>query len=338
MEREKGFEPSTACLEGRGTNVKCLTNMSTTELAKLSGLSKQYISVVKHGKRPPSQKLLNAISNHLETRKPRPQKDYLSLFLKSRQSMGVSPKTLEFYKDRLSQFTRKVNYIKATRQQIERYLNSIPANRYGLATRHASFRAIKTFYRWLETEYGLKNPINGMSAPILGKPIMPSLTQDQVEMLLAQVHSIRDKAIISLLTESGLRISELAQIKPEDIDWENRIIRVLGKGRKEAYATFGDSSERYLREWLSNRNTNGNIWSIGKSGITTMLRRLEEQTGLPCNAHTFRRTFACLLRKAGVDTMTIKDLGRWESLEMVQRYTRSVTFHDSLKHYKAPLS
>jgi len=57
----------------------------------------------------------------------------------------------------------------------------------------------------------------------------------------------------------------------------------------------------------------------------------------PCNPHAFRRTFACLLRKAGVDTMTIKELGRWESLEMVQRYTRSVTFNDSLKLYKAPL-
>ena len=69
-----------------------------------------------------------------------------------------------------------------------------------------------------------------------------------------------------------------------------------------------------------------------------MLNRLEKETGLPCNPHTFRRTFACLLRKAGVDTMTIKDLGRWESLEMVQRYTRSVTFEDSMRHYKAPLS
>jgi integrase len=68
-----------------------------------------------------------------------------------------------------------------------------------------------------------------------------------------------------------------------------------------------------------------------------MLQVLSSETGLPCNPHTFRRTFACLLRKAGVDTMTIKDLGRWESLEMVQRYTRSVTFEDSLKFYKAPL-
>ena len=66
-----------------------------------------------------------------------------------------------------------------------------------------------------------------------------------------------------------------------------------------------------------------------------MPKRLHERTNLPCNPHTFRRTFACLLRKAGVDTMTIKDLGRWESLEMVQRYTRSVTVEDSLKVYKA---
>ena len=112
----------------------------------------------------------------------------------------------------------------------------------------------------------------------------------------------------------------------------------MGKGRKEAYAPFGELSERYLREWLAQYQPNVNIWGINKNGIQTMLVRLEKQTGLPCNPHTFRRTFACLLRKAGVDTMTIKDLGRWESLEMVQRYTRSVSFQDSLKFYKAPLS
>jgi len=68
-----------------------------------------------------------------------------------------------------------------------------------------------------------------------------------------------------------------------------------------------------------------------------MLNDLEKETDLHCNPHTFRISFACLLRKAGVDTMTIKDLRRWESLEMVQRYTRSITFEDSMKHYKAPL-
>lgn len=123
-----------------------------------------------------------------------------------------------------------------------------------------------------------------------------------------------------------------------DIDWQNRTVRVLGKGRKEALAPFGELSAKYLKEWLIQYQPNGNIWGINKNGIQTMLTRLEKVAGLPCNAHTFRRTFACLLRKAGMDTMTIKDLGRWESLEMVQRYTRSVSFQDSLKFYKAPLS
>ena len=167
---------------------------------------------------------------------------------------------------------------------------------------------------------------------------MPSLDYEKVQLLLGATKSSRDKAIVALFTESGLRLSELTCIRRTDIDWRNRIIKVLGKGRKEAYAPFGELTERYLKEWLFEYNPNGgNIWGLNSWGIVSMLRRLEKQTGLPCNPHTFRRTFACLLRKAGVDTMTIKDLGRWESLEMVQRYTRSVQFEDSLKFYKAPL-
>ena len=115
-------------------------------------------------------------------------------------------------------------------------------------------------------------------------------------------------------------------------------MKTLGKGNKEGYEPFGKLSDEYLKEWLSQYQPNGNIWGMNKWGITSMLRRLEKETGLLCNTQTFRRTFACLLRKVGVDTMTIKDLGRWESLEMVQRYTRSVSFSDSLRFNKLPLS
>jgi len=124
-------------------------------------------------------------------------------------------------------------------------------------------------------------------------------------MLTEYVANQRDKAIIALFTESGLRLSELASIKANDIDWDNRTIRIIGKGRKEAYAPFGALSEGYLKKWLGQHSPNGNIWGINEWGIVSMLRRLENSIGLPCNPHTFRRTFACLLRKAGVDTTTI---------------------------------
>jgi len=313
-----------------------LDKLSISQLVELSNFSKSYISQVKNGKRPPSKKLLNSIR---ESYQPLQQKiSYFNSFINSREAMGVSPRTVEFYQDRLGLFIDRVDYVRASRSDIRNYLNSIPPNKYGLATRHASFRAIKTFYRWLNTEFGIKNPIEGMPAPILGKPILPSLTQGEVLNLLDEANCVRDKAIIALFTESGLRLTELANIRIQDIVWANRTIRVLGKGRKEALAAFGTLTEQYLKEWLTQYRPKGNIWGMNNEGIRTMLRRLQQATGLLCNPHTFRRTFACLLRKAGVDTMTIKDLGRWESLEMVQRYTRSVTFEDSLKHYKAPLS
>ncbi len=177
----------------------------------------------------------------------------------------------------------------------------------------------------------------------MGKTILPALTKEQVEYLIGVVESPRDKAIISLFTESGLRLSELAKIKASDIDWPSRTIprrgggNPLGKGRKEALAPFGSLSEAYLREWLSAYNPNGNIWGLNRWGVSMMLQRLKAETGLPCNPHTFRRTFACLLRKAGVDCLTIRDLGRWESVSMVERYTRSFKFSDAMKFYKGTL-
>lgn len=251
--------------------------------------------------------------------------------------MNVSPNTLELYRFVLGCFLSEIDPKKATSRDIERYLLSIPARGISLGNRHAHFRAIKTFCRWMESEYGIRSPMSNVKAPRLPRLVLPSLTKEQVLILLDKAGDTRNQAIIALAVESGLRVAELGNIKPEDIDWESRIIRVLGKGGKEGFAPFGELSDKRLRAWLSQYKPDGNIWGINKDGIQTMLRRLQEKTGLPCNPHTFRRTFACLLRKAGVDSMTIKDLGRWESLEMVQRYTRSVTFQDSLKFYKQPL-
>ena len=179
-----------------------------------------------------------------------------------------------------------------------------------------------------------------VEAPKRPKLILPSLSKEQVQLLIEKAHSIRDKAIIALFTESGLRLSELLNVKLTDIDWDSKAIKVLGKGNKEGYAPSGLLTEQYLKLWLTEYNPQPNkrIWNIGFWGIKEMLDQLGIEAGLHCNPHTFRRTFAVLLRKAGIDTMTIKELGRWESLEMVQRYTRSFRFQDSMKFYKSPLS
>jgi len=312
--------------------LQSLNSLSVTKISELSKFSKSYISQVKHGKCPPSKKLLEILKNHHH--RIQTEHDYLTIFLRSRKAMQVSPGTTQFYRIKLGRFLSEVNIDKATRQDIETFLLQFdnPGNR------HAYYRAIKTFYNWREETFNLPSPMEKVKAPRLGKLILPSLNREQVDYLLNAVNNVRDKAIIAMFTESGLRLNELVNIRLEDIDWRGGTIRVMGKGRKEALAPLGRTSRKYLREWLTKHQPNGNIWGLNTWGVISMLRRLENGTGIPCNPHVFRRTFACLLRKVDLDIMTIKDLGRWESLEMVQRYTRTVTFRDSLKFYQSVLA
>jgi site-specific recombinase XerD len=115
--------------------------------------------------------------------------------------------------------------------------------------------------------------------------------------------------------------------------WQNRLIKVKCKGGKEGLAVFGKRAEALLKQWLSTYKSDGKLWDLKACGISIMLQRLKEGTDLPCNSHTFRRTFASILAKRGVDSLHIKRLGRWASIQMVERYTQSVQFEDSLKLY-----
>ncbi|NQT05191.1 MAG: tyrosine-type recombinase/integrase [Dehalococcoidia bacterium] len=225
-----------------------------------------------------------------------------------------------------------------TGQDVTQFLDSLQCSGGG---KHAYYRVLKTFYNWLyspKSGYSLNpndNPILIVDAPKVGKRILPSLSQEQLNYLIEQAGCVRDKAIISLFADSGLRLSELASINPDNIDWNNRLIKVNCKGNKEGLAPFGERTELLLLDWLSQHEVNGRLWDLHTWGIVEMLQQLKIKTGLPCNPHTFRRTFASILAKRGVDSLHIKRLGRWESIQMVERYTRSVKFEDSLKLYSS---
>ena len=191
----------------------------------------------------------------------------------------------------------------------------------------------------------MRNPWSDIDVPRVPIPLLKAPSPENVKELFAYLDShyspelaLRNKTIIAVFVESGLRLFELSSVKPEDIDWSERTIRVWGKGQKEGKAPFGQTSEALLKDWLSQYNPNdGNIWGIDRAGIQVMLKRLHQATGITSNPHSFRRAFASILLKSGTDSLDIKRLGRWQNLEMVDRYCRSVQFEDSLKHYRSPL-
>jgi site-specific recombinase XerD len=263
----------------------------------------------------------------------------LSDFLGSRRE-GLSPRTTEFYEGYLRRSKVAIGF-NITSDDISQFIKALPCTNGG---KHAYFRVLKTFYNWFyspKAGYGLKptdNPILGVDAPKQDRKILPSLTLEQVDYIIGQAERIRDKAIISLFNDSGLRLEELTKINLEDIDWDRRMIKVRGKGGKEGYALFGERTAALLKEWLSLRSVEGSLWYIGSYTIADMLEKLSAKTGIAFSAHTFRRTFASILAKRGVDSLHIMRLGRWESMAMVERYTRSVRFEDSMKFYAAIVS
>ena len=263
----------------------------------------------------------------------------VSNFLKSRRE-GLSLNTIDFYEGYLRRASGVIS-LRVTNQDIARFLKSLSCTDGG---KHAYYRTLRAFYNWLystKSGYGLKasdNPILGVDAPKEGGKILPSLALEQVEYIIDRAGCARDRAIVSLFNDSGLRLKELTDIVPKNIDWDRRLIKVKVKGGKEGYALFGARTETLLKEWLKEYTANGRLWNIGDEGISDMLERLSVKTGITFTAHTFRRTFASILAKRGVDSLHIKRLGRWESMAMVEHYTRSVKFEDSMRFYTAIVS
>jgi len=253
----------------------------------------------------------------------------LTKFLSSRRE-GISPRTIEFYKYCLTPF---VNSYEITTDGI----NSFLANLKCKNAKCNYYRAITVFVNWLiRMDYIKDNPLFRVDKPKPAKRILASVTNVEVETLINKVSNIRDKAIISLLADSGMRLSELASIKDSDIDWDGYTITIIGKGNKQRKAPFTERSANFLQFYLSdNQHSNGSIWGIQRCSIENILKRLRKETGINCNAHSFRRGFACNLHRKGLSTLDIMHLGGWEDLKMVLKYTRSITFEDCLAHYKA---
>ncbi len=134
--------------------------------------------------------------------------------------------------------------------------------------------------------------------------------------------------------DSGLRVSEVANLKKTELDFVGNILVTMVKGNRQEKACFTDRTKKLLQEYLNSNGTGENLFGVKTGAIQTMLKRLKAKTGVPCNPHSFRRGFACNLHNKGLSTLDIMYLGRWKSLSMVERYTRSLTFDDCLKHYQ----
>ena len=206
--------------------------------------------------------------------------------------------------------------------------------------KHSFYRALRSFWKWVSINHEQPNPFIDrfgnlvIEAPKTPNDVLYTMKPEAVKSLIAAAATTRDKAIISLLADSGVRRGELTSIQVADLDVELRRIKVQGKGGKEGYLVFGAATEELLTRHLRESRPYESLFSLNFHGLKSMLRRLGERTGIKCNAHSFRRGFATELRRKGLSELDISELGRWSSLVMVKRYSRAYTFDDAAERYK----
>ncbi len=270
---------------------------------------------------------------------PRKTKDELiKEYLRSKGNL--SRFTLENYTYHISSFFQDSPMPdKITPQFIDRHLTKLPVS---LQTKKDRYCVLSVFWTWMKRRHYVKSDY--FKDGLINKPkpeikVLSSLTTAQIKTLLDEAPSLRVGLLVSLLADTGGRISDLVSIKRKNIKLEDREIRVLGKGRKYRDIYFGDFTAKLLDEYLKltagQRFRYANIWNVkDRHGLSGSLRRLGDKTGIHCNPHAFRRTFAILCREKGMTHLAIMDLGGWDSLSMVLKYTRGYDKKKSKRFYK----
>ncbi len=270
-------------------------------------------------------------------------------FLTSCRAAGLSPKTITWYSDILHVWCAFVGqrdwrdprvtreFLAELQARSERY-SSHPRRRKvrgGLSpfTLRGYVRGIRRFFNWLVAEGELDaNPAQRLPMPKKPQLLPKALLGVDFEQLLAATKTARDRAILRVLRETGMRAGELCQLKLGDVDLQTGIVSLVGKGNKQRYAFLLPATVAAVRAWLDARGrvsqeaplfeTLRGPMTIG--AVENLLRRLARRARVTghCNAHAFRHAFGRDYVLKGGDLASLADLLGHADIETTKLYSR----------------
>lgn len=131
----------------------------------------------------------------------------------------------------------------------------------------------------------------------------------------------RNRAIVALLLDSGIRRGELVGLQPQDLLLSDGLIRVTGKGERTRLVPLSTTVAEYITAWLRVRGTEpGPLFWLTASGVKMLLRRIQAETGLHIFCHKFRHTSASKLVRSGVDLHSVKRILGHQNISTVEIY------------------
>jgi tyrosine recombinase XerC len=219
---------------------------------------------------------------------------------------------------------------------LRKFLSALSGKNLNKRTVSRKISTLKSFFKFMVREEEIKNnPANSLIYPRLEKNLPVFLTEEQVLDIINlpkedSLLSRRDKSILEVLYSTGARVSELANLKINDVDLISGIIKVMGKGRKERLLPLGEPALLSLKKYLDMRADknqslfiNKNNGSLTDRGIRLIVDKYIRRaaTNLKVSPHTFRHSFATHLLNRGADLRSVQELLGHSSIATTQVYT-----------------
>lgn len=312
-------------------------------------LAKRLVSLVSDGEAVTLETLEKVLKEYTITKETEDEKSDLkkriNYYLGAKRIDGLSPRTLANYRYTLEMFAQRMNksVSKITTDDIRGYITYLSNDRKLSETSlQTHISVLRAFFGWLHTEEKIKkNPMMKIRSLKLDKKnARQALSVEELERLRDACKGYREKALVEFLVSTGCRLSEVAQLRVEDINFADRTVVVTGKGDKDRMVFFSVRARLMLQEYIKERKGGDGLFVSSKTpyeplkprAIQRIIHALSERAGLEARVHPhlLRHTFATHALNSGMDVTVIQQLLGHENIATTQIY--AAMNEDMIKH------
>ncbi len=256
------------------------------------------------------------------------------------------PNTIESYWRDLRKFRKflesgNIKYLELSKKQVLNFLEGLYTTQSGTSVSRI-LSSLRNYYSFLIREdITRKNPWAGVSNPKKEKRILKVLDTGEVNRFLESIPTstkleVRDRAMFELLYSCGLRVGEITNLKLDNIDFDQELLRFIGKGDKERITPMGEKGIFYLKKYLKvsrhrieKEHKSDFVFlnrfgrRLTRQGFWKILKKYAQRTGLEKDLypHIFRHSFATHLLKGGADLRVVQELLGHSSISTTEIYT-----------------
>lgn len=273
------------------------------------------------------------------------KKDEFLKYLK--YELNYSELTIIGYDKEISKFfdfinNKNIKYNNLNNDSIRLYLKYLDELKFNKSSISRNLSALRTFYKYLCEENIVNlNPFKNISNPKKDKKLPNFLNYEEIDKLfdsidITNAQGLRNRCIVEILYDTGIRVSEIVNLKLDDIDFNKKLINIIGKGRKERIVYFGDYLLEILNKYIDTSrsellrdknnsylilNTRGK--KITTRGIQLIIDKVVDDASIKhkISPHVLRHTFATHMLNGGSDIKSIQQLLGHESLSTTGIYT-----------------